>query len=117
MSLPNAIVPHVTDGQTVTLGVRPQTARLVLGNEPLPAGPRLRGTVETVEPDFSRRTQMAYLRSGAFLAEGDPVGEAFRAFQLAVKGVQQRRSDQRRVSLPQLVALLHAGSGRRGRSV
>jgi ABC-type sugar transport system ATPase subunit len=66
LPLPEAIRPHIADGQTVTLGVRPQVARLVLGDEPLPAGPRLRGTVETVEPDFARRTQMAYLRRGSF---------------------------------------------------
>jgi ABC-type sugar transport system ATPase subunit len=63
--LPDEIRAHVQDGQALTLGVRAEEAQFVLG-ESRPEGMRLRGTVETVEPDFSRGTQLAYMRTGPF---------------------------------------------------
>jgi hypothetical protein len=50
----------------LTLGVRPEEALWALEDRPMPQGMRLRGSVETVEPDFARRTQLAYLRTGSF---------------------------------------------------
>ena len=64
--LPNNILSQVEAGQRLTLGVRPDEARLSQKDASAPGELRLRGTVETVEPDFSRGTQMAYLRTGPF---------------------------------------------------
>ena len=53
------------------MGVRPEAARLVVEGEGTPDGVHLTGTVETVEPDFARRTLLAYVRSGSlFYAAG-----------------------------------------------
>ena len=64
--LPHAVESRVHSGQALTLGVRPEAARLVLGDVPLPDGVRLRGRVEVAEPDFARRTQLIYVRTGTF---------------------------------------------------
>lgn len=66
VELSDDVRSQVETGQTLTLGVRPEEAQWILGDAPVPAGMRLRGTVETVEPDFSRDTQLAYLRTGPF---------------------------------------------------
>jgi ABC-type sugar transport system ATPase subunit len=66
VTLPDAVRSQIEVGQTLTLGVRPEEAQMVVDDRPVPDGLRLRGTVETVEPDFSRDTQMAYLRTGSF---------------------------------------------------
>jgi ABC-type sugar transport system ATPase subunit len=66
VALPPGIRAQVEAGETLTLGVRPEEAQVVQGEQPTVEGMRLRGTVETVEPDFSRGTQMAYLRTGPF---------------------------------------------------
>jgi general L-amino acid transport system ATP-binding protein len=64
--LPDAVKAHVHTGQAVTLGVRPEVACLVAGNtSPSPDGVYLRGAAETIEPDFARRTQLVYTRTGA----------------------------------------------------
>lgn len=63
--LPDAVRPHTSDGQEVTLGIRPEVTRLVLGEHPLPDGVRLRGVVEVIEPDFAHRIQLVYVRTGA----------------------------------------------------
>jgi len=63
--LPDAVRPHTSAGQEVTLGVRPEATRLVLGDLPLPDGVRLRGVVEVIEPDFAHRIQLVYVRTGA----------------------------------------------------
>jgi hypothetical protein len=46
---------------------------LILDDRTLPQGTRLSGTVESVEPDYARHTQLAYLRTGSFFyaAQGD----------------------------------------------
>jgi len=73
VSLPDAVKARVHAGQKVTLGVRPEAARLAMevrsndfSRSPpgLPTGPRLRGVVEVVEPDFAHRTQLVYVRTG-----------------------------------------------------
>jgi ABC-type sugar transport system ATPase subunit len=66
VALPEAIRSQVEAGQTLTLGVRPEEAQLSPGDRSAPEDLRLRGTVETVEPDFSRGMQMAYVRTGPF---------------------------------------------------
>jgi ABC-type sugar transport system ATPase subunit len=76
VALPEDIKARVQDGQTLTLGVRAEEAQLVLG-ESQGEGMRLRGTVETVEPDFSRGTQLVYMRTGPFFyAARDSLGTA-----------------------------------------
>jgi ABC-type sugar transport system ATPase subunit len=91
--LPGAVQAQVYPGQAVTLGVRPEAASLVIGDQPAPAGVRLRGSVEVVEPDFARRTQLAHMRTGTFsyaatgeldplLNMGDEVEVVFRTDQL-----------------------------------
>jgi ABC-type sugar transport system ATPase subunit len=64
--LPEAVKAHVGAGQRLILGVRPESAVLVSAGQPVPAGVRWRGVVEVVEPDFGRRTQTAYVRTGDF---------------------------------------------------
>ena len=66
VALPEGIRSQVEAGQTLTLGVRPEEAQLGQDGRSAPENLRLRGTVETVEPDFSRGTQMAYVRTGPF---------------------------------------------------
>jgi multiple sugar transport system ATP-binding protein len=91
--LPPAVLAQVHAGQTVTLGVRPEAAQLLGEAQPAPAGIRLRGNVEVVEPDFAHHTQLAHVRSGALqyvgmgsldplLTTGDEVEVVFRADQL-----------------------------------
>ena len=64
--LPEAIKARVSAGQELILGVRPEAARLVLEDGGLPEGIRLSGLAESVQPDFSRRTQLVYVRKGSF---------------------------------------------------
>jgi ABC-type sugar transport system ATPase subunit len=98
--LPDAVRGHVLAGQRVTLGVRPEAARVVPRDRssietprPLPGGPHLRGTVEVIEPDFAHRTQLVYARTGSHsyaatdvldpsLSVGDEVEVVFPADQL-----------------------------------
>ena len=63
--MPASIVAATHEGQAVTLGVRPETAQ-ILDRDTTPPDPgvRLKGTVEVVEPDFGRRRQTAYIRTG-----------------------------------------------------
>jgi ABC-type sugar transport system ATPase subunit len=72
VSLPDAVKTQVSAGQNLTLGVRPESAILASGGQPLPEGIRLRGEVEVIEPDFGRRIQMVYVRTGelAYAASG-----------------------------------------------
>ena len=69
--LPPRVRMMVHTGQRLIMGVRPEAARLVVEGEGTPDGVHLTGTVETVEPDFARRTLLAYVRSGSlFYAAG-----------------------------------------------
>jgi ABC-type sugar transport system ATPase subunit len=65
--LPGAIAGRVRAGQELILGVRPDAAHLVLDDGPHGRGVRLGGTVESVQPDFSRRVQLVYVRTGPHL--------------------------------------------------
>jgi len=61
--LPENIRDQTHPNQQLLLGIRPDAARLVAaGDEPSPH-PRQSGTVESIEPDFSRNTQLAYVRT------------------------------------------------------
>lgn len=62
--LPGAIRSRVQAGQSVTVGIRPAEAHLILGDRVPPEGIRLRATVEMIEPDFDRHTLVAYVRTG-----------------------------------------------------
>jgi ABC-type sugar transport system ATPase subunit len=63
--LPPSVRSQAHNGQSVTLGIRPEEARLVIGDHPLPEGIRLTGQVEVVEPDFAHQTQLAYVQFGS----------------------------------------------------
>jgi len=91
--LPDAVQARVQAGQVLTLGVRPEAARVVEGDGPLPEGVHLQGVVEVVEPDFAHRTQLVYARTGTLtyaatgeldpsLNVGDPVEIVFPVDQL-----------------------------------
>ncbi|MBN1810226.1 MAG: ABC transporter ATP-binding protein [Anaerolineae bacterium] len=72
VALPDAVKAQVSVGQSLTLGVRPESAILVSGGQSPPEGIHLRGEVEVIEPDFGRRIQMVYVRTGelAYAASG-----------------------------------------------
>lgn len=61
--LPDTIPEAVRHTESVTLGIRPEAIRLVSseGSESVPQSFCLNGTVDVVEPDFARRTQLAYI--------------------------------------------------------
>ena len=65
--LPDVVKAQSSAGQKLTLGVRPEAASLVYGDQPVPEGVHLRGAVEIVEPDFGHRTQAVYLRTADFV--------------------------------------------------
>jgi ABC-type sugar transport system ATPase subunit len=66
LPLPVAIRAHVHAAQALTVGVRPEAAQWITGQNALPDGLRLRGMIEVIEPDYARRTQLLYLRTAAF---------------------------------------------------
>jgi multiple sugar transport system ATP-binding protein len=66
LPLPDAVKSQVSAGQSLILGIRPDSAVLVSGDQPLLEGIRLQGKVEIVEPDFGRRVQVVYVRTGEF---------------------------------------------------
>jgi ABC-type sugar transport system ATPase subunit len=70
--LPDTVRDRASAGQSLILGVRPESAALVSGDRPLPEGVQLRGEVEVIEPDFMRRIQMVYVRTGelSYVASG-----------------------------------------------
>jgi ABC-type sugar transport system ATPase subunit len=71
--LPGSIKTTVRPDQRLTVGVRPEAVRIVSGDQPVGAGLCLRGTVEVIEPDFARKTQLVHLRRGdmAYAATGE----------------------------------------------
>ncbi|MBL7198970.1 MAG: ABC transporter ATP-binding protein [Anaerolineae bacterium] len=72
--LSDAVRSQVSAGRSLAFGVRPEAARLVLDHRALSEGVRTKGIVETVESDFSRRTQLAYVRTGPhFYAASGPL--------------------------------------------
>jgi ABC-type sugar transport system ATPase subunit len=90
MPLSEPVKAQVHAGQSVILGVRPEAACLVSGDQPVPQGIRLHGKVEVIEPDFAHRTQLVYARTGSLsyaatgaldmsLNTGDTVEVAFSA--------------------------------------
>jgi ABC-type sugar transport system ATPase subunit len=67
--LPPSIAAATHEGQAVTVGIRPEAARVVddasrHARSCPEAGVRLKGKIEVVEPDFSRRQQTVYVRTG-----------------------------------------------------
>jgi multiple sugar transport system ATP-binding protein len=63
--LPAETRKRVSDGQALTVGFRPNGARLIMG-ETAPTGPVLKGQVDVLQPDFSRHEQLVYLRTGSW---------------------------------------------------
>jgi len=63
--LPQALAPHVKNGQELIVGIRPEAAR-IWASDGLPDGLLFRGTIDVVEPDFSRRQQTAYISTADF---------------------------------------------------
>ena len=68
LSIP--LPPHVREGvsagQALILGIRPEAVQVVTpdGDPPPPDGIRLQGIVDVIEPDFARRRQVIYARTG-----------------------------------------------------
>jgi ABC-type sugar transport system ATPase subunit len=62
--LPEAVSAQVNSGQSLMLGVHPESANVVSADHSLPDGIHLRGVVDVVEPDFGRRVQTVYVRTG-----------------------------------------------------
>jgi ABC-type sugar transport system ATPase subunit len=62
--LPKSIRDQVDPGQQLLVGIRPDAAQLIANRgEPSPH-PCQSGIIESVEPDFARETQLAYVRTG-----------------------------------------------------
>jgi ABC-type sugar transport system ATPase subunit len=66
-TLPARVRPYVREGQSLTVGVRPEKAAILEGSEPANGGLLVRGNIATIEPDFGRGTQFVYVQSGSFL--------------------------------------------------
>jgi ABC-type sugar transport system ATPase subunit len=60
----DAVRTRYEPGQVVVLGVRPESGRLLLRDQPQTAVLRLAGEVEALEPDYVHRTLMVGLRAG-----------------------------------------------------
>ncbi len=52
-------------GQRITVGGRPEVAVIAGPGRPAPAGLRVTGEVEMIEPDFMRRTQTVFLKTAS----------------------------------------------------
>jgi len=63
--LPQVLAPHVDNDQKLIVGIRPEAARIWIGDG-TPDGLLFRGTIDVVEPDFSRRQQTAYISAADF---------------------------------------------------
>ncbi|MGC9523609.1 MAG: ABC transporter ATP-binding protein [Anaerolineae bacterium] len=61
---PERVSATVQEGQSVTVGIRPEAAQVVTDAEDRPGGPTLSGVIDMVEPDFGRRQQVAYVSAG-----------------------------------------------------
>jgi ABC-type sugar transport system ATPase subunit len=66
-SLPARVRPYVREGQSLTVGARPEQAAILQGSEPANDGLWVRGDIATIEPDFGRGTQLVYVQSGPLL--------------------------------------------------
>jgi ABC-type sugar transport system ATPase subunit len=64
VALPDVVRDQVDSGQSLLLGVHPESAVQVSAGRPLADGIHLRGVVEIVEPDFGRRSQTIRVRTG-----------------------------------------------------
>jgi ABC-type sugar transport system ATPase subunit len=67
VSLPEPLKARMRLGRKVTLGVRPEEARLATDDSAAPDGFQLRGMVEIVEPDYARHKQLLHLRTGQIM--------------------------------------------------
>jgi ABC-type sugar transport system ATPase subunit len=63
LPLPQLTQAQVTEGQEVTVGVRPEEVSLV-DDGALPGMVEFRGLVDAIEPDFAHRTQIVHVRGG-----------------------------------------------------
>lgn len=61
--LPPAVRSQVNNGQTVTVGIRPEEIVLASTAPPLPDGVEMQGQVDFVEPDFARNVQLIHLKN------------------------------------------------------
>jgi ABC-type sugar transport system ATPase subunit len=62
--LPLSVRSRYEAGQEITLGIRPEAAHILRYGETPGDQPCLKAEVETIEPDFVRRTQFVRTRSG-----------------------------------------------------
>jgi multiple sugar transport system ATP-binding protein len=67
--LPQSVFPLVLNGQSVTLGVRPEAVNISAEATPT-SGIQLRAEVEALESDFVHRTQTIHLRTGRWMYSG-----------------------------------------------
>jgi ABC-type sugar transport system ATPase subunit len=67
--LPQRVFPLVQNGQSVTLGIRPEAVN-VSAEATSANGIQLRAEVEALESDFVHRTQTVHLRSGRWIYSG-----------------------------------------------
>src|SRR5215216_3457905 len=67
--LPQRVFPLVQNGQSVTLGMRPEAVNVSAEGTPT-NGIQLRAEIETLESDFVHRTQTVHLRTGRWLYSG-----------------------------------------------
>ena len=67
--LPQRVFPLVQNGQSVTLGMRPEAVN-VSAEATSTNGIQWRAEVEALEPDFVHRTQTVHLRSGRWIYSG-----------------------------------------------
>jgi ABC-type sugar transport system ATPase subunit len=65
LPLPERFADRLESDQDILLGIRPEAARICTDEERRSTkGLALQATIEVVEPDFGRRQQTAYVRSG-----------------------------------------------------
>jgi ABC-type sugar transport system ATPase subunit len=67
--LPNRIHRLVQNGQRITLGFRREAVTVSAEKRPGEAV-QLRGEIEALEPDYASRTQVVYIRNGAWTYTG-----------------------------------------------
>jgi ABC-type sugar transport system ATPase subunit len=64
LPLPPSVRSRYGEGGEITLGIRPEAARILRYGDTAGDEPCLKAEVETIEPDFVRRTQFVRTRSG-----------------------------------------------------
>lgn len=61
IELPDALQNQVNNGQTITIGARPESAQVLWPSVEPEAGLTVLGEVDVIEPDFARQSRLLYL--------------------------------------------------------